>query len=165
MNDKKRTKICICIAVLMLAAIVVLDLCLGHYLRHTHLIDTKFAHYTGVVLPEPMSIEEAKARYPELFEPAFYDYGEGPLSKGDTLKVLISADIVMVGTGVFIILLYLSITAPNPSKTKLLLGMFIVYIVAAVILFFIIYMHFSNLTYTVSEGEPEIAYLSLGDSL
>ncbi len=163
MSDRKRIKICICISVLLLAAIVATHICLGHYLKTAHLIDMRFAHYSGIVLPELMPIEEAKARYPEAFEPAYYNYGEGPLSEGDALKVLITADIVLAGTGIFIILLYLSITAPNPSRTRVLLGMFIVYIAVAVSLFFFMYLHFANLTYTEMGEGPEIACLSLGD--
>lgn len=163
MNDKKRIKICIFISVFILAAIVVTHFCLGHYLRTAHLINSKFAYYSGLILPEPMPIEEAKEKYPKAFEPAGYNRGKRPLKETDARKVLIAADIVLAGTGIFIILFYLSFTTPNPSRTRVLLGMFIVYIAVAVSLFFFIYMHFANLTYTEMGEGPEIAYLSLGD--
>ena len=166
MNDRKRTKICICIVIFMLAAIVATHFCLGHYLRTAQLIDTRYAYYEGgIILPELfLSLKEAKAKYPEAFKPNYYVDEKGPLSEGDTLKVLIAADIVLAGAGIFIILLYLSITAPHPIRTRVLLGMFIVYIAAAVILFFFMYKHFSNLTYTVLAEKPE-GYWSLKDYL
>ena len=163
MNDKKRIKICIFISVFILAAIVVTHFCLGHYLRTAHLINSKFAYYSGLILPEPMPIEEAKEKYPKAFEPAGYNRGKRPLKETDARKVLIAADIVLAGTGIFIILFYLSFTAPHPRLRKILSGMFIVFIAGALLLFFFIYMHFSNLTYAEMGEGPEIAYLSLGD--
>ena len=166
MNDKKRIKICIFISVFILVAIVATHFCLGHYLRTAHLIDTRYAHYNGgIILPEAfLTLEEAKANYPEAFKPDYYSSGKEPLREGDALKVLIAADIVLAGAGIFIILLYLSITAPHPIRTRVLLGMFIVYIAAAVILFFFMYKHFSNLTYSVLAEKPE-GYWSLKDYL
>lgn len=163
MNDRKRTKICICLSVFLLAAIVATHFCLGHYLRTAHLIDMRFAHYNVILLPEPMPIEEAKAIYPEDFEPASYNRGEGPLREEDARKVLIAADIVLAGAGVLIILLYLSFTATHPRLRKVLSGLFIVFVAGALLLFFFKYMHFSDTTYTVTEGGPEIMYASLGD--
>ena len=165
MNDKKRTKICICISVLLLAAIVVTHFCLRHYLKTARLINSKFAYYSGLILPEPMPIEEAKEKYPKAFEPAGYNRGKRPLKETDARKVLIAADTVLVGTGVFIILFYLSFTAPHPRLKKVFSGLFIVFIAGALLLFFFIYMHFSDITYIETEGGPEIMYASLGDSL
>lgn len=165
MNDKKRIKICIFISVFILAAIVVTHFCLGHYLRTAHLINSKFAYYSGLILPEPMPIEEAKEKYPKAFEPAGYNRGKRPLKETDARKVLIAADIVLAGTGIFIILFYLSFTAPNPSRRRVLLSLFFVFVAGALLLFFFIYMHFSDITYIEKEGGPEIMYASLGDSL
>ena len=165
MNDKKRTKICICISVLLLAAIVATHFCLKHYLKTTRLINSKSAYYSGLILPEPMPIEEAKEKYPKSFEPAGYYDGKRPLKETDARIVLIAADTVLVGTGIFIILLYLSFTAPNSSRRRVLLSLFFVFVAGALLLFFFIYMHFSDITYIETEGGPEIMYASLGDSL
>ena len=153
MNERKRTKICICIAILMLAAIAVIHICLGHYLRNTNLIDMKFAHYSAVTLPEGMTIKEAKEQYPEAFEPDYYENGKGPLKELDVWRVLIAVDIVLAGAGVFICRLYLSFTSPHSGRRRVLVGMFIAYIAVALILFFLMYIHLYNKTYTVM-GEP-----------
>ena len=114
---------------------------------------------------ELFPIEEAKEKYPKAFEPAGYNRGKRPLKETDARKVLIAADIVLAGTGIFIILFYLSFTAPNPSRRRVLLSLFFVFVAGALLLFFFIYMHFSDITYIEKEGGPEIMYASLGDSL
>ena len=165
MNDRKRITICICISVFLLFAIVAAHFGFDHYLKTARLIDMKFAYYTVVVLPEPMPIEEAKEKYPDAFEPVGFNSGKGLLKETDAQKVMIAADIVSVGTSIFIILFYLSFTASHPHRRKVLSGLFIVFIAGAVVTFFLMYMHFSDVTYTVTDGGPEIIYASLGEPL
>ena len=154
-ENKNHEIIIVVIVVITLAAIMCLNIGLGHYLRHAKIVDV-FHESAGpaISVTDP---NEGSAVVKDIYKEysgdnlvAVYTYEHTPgwtkssLDESSIRGILMAIDFALIGVGVFAYLIYKSIDQHNDRKTVRLFCLLSVFIVFAAIGIYCLFYEFSH---------------------